>query len=151
MGASDAEEEPPGEGPAHWSFGTTADVGIAARAADLSGLLEELAQALVELITDRASLEPVGRHTFSLTAENDEELVVAFLEEVLYWQDAFGWLPRTVRVEPIPPGRREVRGEALGETLDPRRHPLRLGVKAATLHRLQVSPDRRRARVILDI
>ena len=151
MGAADAEEEPPGEGPAHWSFGTTADVGIAARAADLPGLLEELAQALVELITDRGTLEPVEPRSFSLTAENDEELVVAFLEEILYWQDAFGWLPRTVHVEPLPPGRREVRGTAQGEALDPRRHALRLGVKAATLHLLEVSPDRRRARVILDI
>ena len=48
---SDADEEPPGAGPAHWKFGTTADVGIGARGGSPAELFAQLGQGLSALVT----------------------------------------------------------------------------------------------------
>jgi SHS2 domain-containing protein len=144
-------EEPAGHAPTHWSFGTTADVGIAARAADGAGLLSQLAEALVEVITDRDGIAPREHRPFRVEANTLEGLVVAFLGEILYWQDSAGWLPHHLEVR-LGLGRTPVAwGTAFGEALDPARHPVKVGVKAITLHHLTFDHEAGRASVILDI
>ncbi len=144
-------DEPPGPGPAHWSFGTTADVGIAARAGDGSRLLSELAEALVEVITDRDRVRPRESRPFRVEGLTDEGLVVAFLGELLYWLDQSGWVPHHVEVHLDPEGTPVAWGRAFGEALDPARHPVKVGVKAVTLHGLVFDRASGRASVILDI
>ena len=144
-------DEPPGQEPAHWSFGTTADVGIAARAGDGARLLAELAEALVEVITDRERILPRESRPFRVEGQTDEGLVVAFLGEILYWQDGSGWLPHHLEVHLDAGGTPTAWGSAFGETLQPARHPVKVGVKAVTLHDLTFDRRAGRASVILDI
>lgn len=143
--------EPPGDAPAHWSFGTTADVGIGARAKDPPGLFDHLGQGLTELMTDRALVRPTEAREIVAESRSVEGLVVAFLTEVIVAQDTDGWLFSRfdVELEGRPPNR--LRAKAWGERYDPARHPERVQVKAVTLHRLAVDLERGRARVIVDI
>ncbi len=144
-------DEPPGQEAAHWSFGTTADVGIAARAGDAARLLAELAEALVEVITDRERIRPRESRRFRVAGPTDEGLVVAFLGEILYWQDRSGWLPHHLEVHLGATGTSTAWGTAFGEALDTSRHPVKVGVKAVTLHDLVFDRTALRASVILDI
>ncbi len=83
--------------------------------------------------------------------EDLEELLVAFLGELLYLHDAEGLLFRRARVLEGPD--RQVRAEVLGEPFDPGRHRIERQIKAVTYHGLRVQKTRGawRATVILDI
>ena len=152
-GAPDAgeEAEPPGTAPAHWSFGTTADVGIGARASTPAELFHELGLALFDLITDVTKVRAKEVRAFTVAAPTPEGLVVRYLTELLVAQDVDDWLFSRfdVEVEGLPPVGLKVR--AHGERFDETRHPRKVAVKAATLHRLQIDLSPPRARVILDI
>lgn len=143
--------EPPGTAAAHWTFGTTADVGVGARAPDAPGLFAELGRGLVDLMTDISTVRPTHKREIRAEARSLEGLVVAFLTEIIVAQDTGGWLFSRfeVELEGSPPVR--LRSHAWGERFDPGRHPRRVGVKAVTLHRLEIDLARGRARVIVDI
>ena len=148
---SDPPEEPPGDGPAHWSFGTTADVGIGARALSPESLFAHLGEGYTELLTDLASVEPKAARALQVSSPSLEGLVVAYLTELIGLFDEEGWLTRRyeVRLRGDPPRRIEARLQ--GETYDPARHRVKVQVKAVTLHRLEVDLARGRAQVIVDI
>lgn len=145
------EGEPRGSSAAHWSFGTTADVGIGARAPTPSELFAQLGEGLTDLITDLRRVEPRDHRGLEVEATSPEGLVVAYLTELLALFDEEGWLASRFDVELSgkPPSR--LKAELRGEVFDPARHPLHIQVKAATLHRLLLDLDRGRARVIVDI
>ena len=65
-----------------------------------------------------------------------EELLVGWLEEILFAFEVDGFVPAAARVESLGDG--EVVGELRGEDLDPRRHELRHAVKAVTYHDLAI-------------
>ncbi len=148
---SDPPEEPFGDAPAHWSFGTTADVGIGARARSPEALFAQLGEGYTELLTDLASVEPRATRALEVTSPSLEGLVVAYLTELIGLFDEEGWLTRRyeVSLEGDPPRRIEARLH--GETYDPTRHHVKVQVKAVTLHRLEVDLRRGRAQVIVDI
>lgn len=142
-----------GRGPRrrYGSFGTTADVGIWARAPTAGGLLEGLGLAMFAQMTDlrRVRAREVRRVTAS--AGDATSLVVAFLTELLLLEQEEGFVGRTIEARALGTPPTSVLAEVRGEVLDPARHPLRAEVKAVTLHRLEFDPARGRARVILDI
>lgn len=133
------------------SFGTTADVGIWARAPTAGGLLEGLGLALFAQMTDLRRVRPRETRRVTASAADPTSLVVAFLGELLLLEQEEGFIGRTVHASPVGTPPTSVLAEVHGELLDRARHPLRAEVKAVTLHRLEFDPARGRARVILDI
>ncbi|HLE02553.1 MAG TPA: archease, partial [Dehalococcoidia bacterium] len=70
--------------------------------------------------------------------------------ELIYLFDAENILFRRFEFQELHPTRLKAR--AFGEKVDPSRHPIKLGVKAATYHQLQVKKgDGYRVQVIFDI
>lgn len=142
----------------------TADVAVEVTADSLAGLYAEAARAFTDTVTPLAGVAE-GRTlevTLDLPADADlasddashhcarEDLMVAWLEELLYRFEVEGFLPARADVE--------LAGDALhatlrGETYAPDRHPVKVLVKAVTYHALAVRPtaDGWTARVIFDI
>ena len=132
----------------------TADV-----AADLTGrTLEELlvaaAQALTDTLTDLDRVHPVITQFVTVEAATVEDLLVDWLNELLYRFEVQNMLfsGATLDVEERG-GRWHLSATVAGEMLDPSRHPSRVLVKSATYHGLSVTRegDEWRARIVLDI
>lgn len=124
----------------------TADWELEVWAPDLPGLFEQAARGMYSLMDVR--LQPAGRQsrTLELSAADGESLLVSFLDELLYIQDADGlgfdefqiditdWNLR-VRLEGAPL-------ESLGKE-----------IKAVTYHRLKIQSDERQymVRIVFDV
>jgi SHS2 domain-containing protein len=133
------------------TFEHTADIGLAARGRTLEELFENAAMGLVDLMVDPAGLREDTRLEVSVSAQDRDALLVAWLNELLYVLDARGVLPRRCRVTRISDT--DLTAELWGERVDRERHTLRRLVKAATYHGLRVANTNGRweARVILDL
>ena len=126
----------------------TADVGIRAYGATASELFESAATGMFSLITDLRGVKPVGEEEIRLTAEDLPNLLVAWLSELLFLHETQNLLFSAFEVR--------VRGTTLeakarGETIDKKRHELKLAVKAVTYHRLSVDLEKGVAEVIFDV
>jgi protein archease len=132
----------------------TADV-----AADLTGrTLEELfasaAQALTDTLTERSQVHTVITQSVTLQASTPEDLLVDWLNELLYRFEVQNLLvfDATVTIEEAN-GRWQLGATIAGEMFNPARHPSRVLVKSATYHALSVArrDDGWHARIVFDI
>lgn len=119
----------------------TADVAVRVWAPELRALFEQAAAAFVELMVDPATVRPAQGRAVEVAGETHEELLVAWLSEVLFAFDADGFAPARAAVERLGEGR--LRGRLWGERLDPARHEVRTLVKAVTYHNLAIERSAR--------
>lgn len=117
-------------------FEHTADIGIRARGESLAALCVHLAQGLTELIAEDSALEPRTARPIRVTAPNAELLVLAWLQELLFWFSTDRFLPVEYALEEVT--ETSLRGALRGETFDPARHTQGREVKAITRHLLKV-------------
>jgi SHS2 domain-containing protein len=128
----------------------TADVGIAAYGGDLKEAFANAAYALFSLMTDIDSVGDNVRHNVEVNADNREELLVAWLNELIYLFEVNDVLFSRFDIAEL--GDTELKAGCYGERVDPRRHKMKAGVKAATYHMLQVEEgDGCRVQVLFDI
>ena len=133
----------------------TADVAFEAWGATLEETFLAAADATLNtMVAEIGTVAPRERRVFSLAADSLDLLLFDLLQELVYHKDADRLLLRVrdLRIEETGSGYR-LHGDAIGETIDPGRHPLLADVKAVTLHRLVVerTPDGWRAVVVLDV
>lgn len=126
----------------------TADVGIRAHGKTASAIFEAAAEGMFSLIANPAKVKPKGEVEIRLKGEDLPGLLVAWLSELLFLHETQHLLFSRFEVH--------VRGTTLtarawGETIDRRRHELKLAVKAVTYHRLSVDPAKGVAEVIFDV
>jgi len=142
----------------HRFFDHTADIGADIEAPSRDALFAEALRAFTDTLTpldllDRAGGPPVERE-IALEAESLDDLMIAWLEELLFLFEVESLLfsRAEVRVEERPPGF-GLRASARGVTYDPERHPLKILIKGVTYHELTVEKTAEgwRARVIFDI
>ena len=129
----------------------TADLGIRVWADDIKGLFEEAARALFDIITDLTKVEAHLKREIVIQGSSREELMVAWLNELLYLYEVERLLFRDFSIAEIDEG--TVTGMANGEECDKARHPIKTEVKAVTYHQLEIKEhgERWQARVIFDI
>ena len=133
----------------------TADVAFEAWGATLEETFLAAADATLNtMVAEIGTVAPRERRAFSLAADSLDLLLFDLLQELVYHKDADRLLLRVrdLRIEETGSGYR-LHGDAVGETIDPGRHPLLSDVKAVTLHRLSVekTPSGWRAVVVLDV
>ena len=128
-----------------------ADVGIEAHAGSLGAVFEECAKALVSIIMDATTLRDTHVKTVSVSAADRDQLLVKWLEEILYLYDGQGFVLKDPVVN-------EITGSGLnatlkGDMIDSDRHTMRLDVKAITYHQLSIRESNNGfiAKVFLDI
>ncbi len=129
----------------------TADVGFEAFGATREEVFRNAARALMDIIVDLGAVQPRASVTVRVEGPDPPSLLVKWLSEILYLQDAEGWLFSDFEILSLDD--RSVSALARGEKFDRGRHQLKLLVKAITYHQLALekSGDGWRAQVYVDI
>ena len=129
----------------------TADIGFEAFGVTREEVFANAGRALFHIIVDPGSVEPREHLEVRAEGANPSELLVNWLSELLYLQDAEGWLFRDFEV--ISLSDNSMVAAARGERFDAARHQIILLVKAITYHQLMLeeTPSGWRAQVYVDI
>ena len=126
----------------------TADVGIAAYGKSMDDLFANAAAGMFSLITDLRGVRAVGEYRVKLKADTPEDLMVAWLSELLFMHETQRLLFKRFDVKVK---RSALDAKIEGEVMDRGRHHLHMVVKAVTYHMIEVNPKKGIARVIFDI
>ena len=128
----------------------TADVGIIAYGADMNEAFANAAKALFSLITDLDDVEEVMHRDIELTAPDQESLLVAWLNELIYLFDAEQIIFKRFDITRL--SQTHLKAKSYGQKVDSARHQLKMGIKAATYHMLEIDKSNGgKAQVLFDI
>jgi len=114
----------------------TSDLRVRVSGKSLSDIFVCAATAAMDSITDRSKVAPRGRVEIAALGETYEELLVHWLEEILYLVETKGMVFREFGVNEIR--NNGVLGWAKGEAVEPDRHELYSEIKAVTFHNLKI-------------
>ena len=117
----------------------TADVGIIAYGADISQAFANAARALFSLITELDNIDEVVYRDVEITAPDQESLLVAWLNELIYLFDTENIIFKRFDITQL--NHTQLKARSYGEKVDSSKHSLKTGVKAATYHMLKVDQD----------
>lgn len=132
-------------------FEHTADLGIEVEAKTLAELFEAAGRALFSLMVDPSSVSAREARRISAQGEDEEELLRAWLHQLLLAFAIGGFVAREVEVERID--RSVVEGTIRGEPYREGRHRFEREIKGVTYHGLTVeeASGKWMARVIFDV
>jgi SHS2 domain-containing protein len=129
----------------------TADVGIVAYGADVEELFSNAALALFSLITELESIEEKLHFDLKVSSEDRDSLLVEWLNELIYLFDVEHILFNRFDIESLT--HNQLKAVCYGETFNPVKHKIKIGIKAATYHMLQLDKNGGgyKAQIIFDI
>ena len=129
----------------------TADVGIAAYGVDLKEAFANAARGLFSLMVDLDSVGDTVHRAVEVRADNREDLLVAWLNELIYLCEVENVLFSRFEVSELTD--RKLAAICFGEKIDPKQHKMKIGVKAATYHKVRVEEGKGgcRVQVLFDI
>jgi len=137
------------------------DAGIRAYGSSLQELFSNAALGMYSLMTDLGGMGETEKLSVVAGGGSLEGLLVAWLNELIFRFDVYGFVGRVVVITDFVPAENSLGGAGtfsltaslMGETFDPERHEGRLLVKAATYHGLEVKKkdDVWTAEIIFDI
>jgi SHS2 domain-containing protein len=127
------------------------DLGIEATGSTVGEAFEQAALGLMAVIGEPEAIEAVDERTVELDAQDAENLLVRWLSDILYLYDGEDYLVKEANIDSISPT--NLRAHLLGEKYQPKKHTLKLDVKAVTYHQLSIETKNGRTtvRVFLDI
>jgi SHS2 domain-containing protein len=115
-------------------FDHTADVGLRVTGADLDDLFRTAAEGLFDyIVVNRGDVRVVDRAVIELNAESPADLLVDWLNELIFRAETRHTLYSSYDVRVSDDGR-SLRAEVGGEPIDRDRHVLDHEVKAVTRH-----------------
>src|SRR3982750_1346763 len=132
----------------------TADVAADLTGASLGELFCSAAQALTDTMTELSAVMSSVTQPVTLESGTAEDLLVDWLNELLYRFEVQNMLVADASVRVEQRGDRWcLDAEVRGELFDPDRHPSRVLGKSATYHGLHIGRvgDRWSARIVFDI
>jgi len=129
----------------------TADIGIIAYGVDIEQLFSNAAYALFSLIIEPESITERLHSYIRVAADNRESLLIAWLNELIYFFDAEHLLFNRFQIRNL--NNNQLTAICYGEAIDPLKHRLIRYVKAATYHMLKIDSCESgyKAQVIFDI
>lgn len=135
-------------------FDHTADVMFEAEGKDLGGLFEAAGLATEETQVGLSTVDPKEKRVLVLEKDSLEMLLFDFLQELIFLKDAELLIFSKIKADvKKTKGIYKLTAELSGEKIDPKKHELKVDVKAVTLHRFEVKKAAKGwfCRVILDI
>jgi len=133
----------------------TADAYIAAYGRDLAEAFENAAVAEFDVMTDVDKVQAKIEDSIEVAAGDEGALLYSWLEALLVKSEIESMLYSKFQVEKLEKTLKglSLKAKIWGERFDPKRHLQKVGVKAATYHRMEIikKPDMVTLRFILDI
>ncbi|MDQ1372642.1 MAG: protein archease [Candidatus Thermoplasmatota archaeon] len=126
----------------------TADAMVEVYGATLGERFANAAYALFDQMTDVTKVSPTGEVRLELQADNREQLLVDFLQELLFLHDVQDLVFGEFEVD--TDGRRLV-AKVRGEPFDEKKHPKRSVVKGVTYHRLEFDDEKKTVTALFDV
>ncbi len=114
----------------------TADVAIIAYGADMEEAFANAAKAMFSLITELDDVEEVTHQDIELNAPDQESLLVAWLNELIYLFDVENMLFK--RFDIVQLSNTHLKARSYGHKVESSKHKIKTGVKAATYHMLKI-------------
>lgn len=129
----------------------TADVCLRIYGKSFGELFENAARAMMELITDREKINPSQEIEIEVHGENIEELLVHWLQEILFLQEVRKMIFKHFKLNLI--SKTHAKGKAIGEKIDINKHELHFDIKAVTYHNLKIEPinDKLKVDIVFDV
>ena len=133
----------------------TADAYVEAYGANLEEAFENAAAAMTDVMIQLETVDPTNEETFIVKAQDEPALLYSWLEELLLEFELNGNLYsrfEVSRIEETSEGF-TLCAKAWGENYDSKKHPSKVGIKAATYHQMEIlkEPKFVTLRFILDI
>ena len=128
----------------------TADAGIRVEAPTLEDLFETAGSAFTQLVTSVDSIECRVERRFKLQEDDIENLLVSWLQELLYLLDTEDLIFARFQVKLHD---FSLEATAWGDVFDPNIHTMKTEIKAVTYHQLEVAKSDQgwQTQVIFDI
>jgi SHS2 domain-containing protein len=129
----------------------TADIGIIAYGADIKQVFANAAAGMASLIIDLDKIDDHIHRDIELRSYDDENLLVEWLNELLYIYDVEHLLFKRIEVYELYDS--NIKARCFGDKIDFKRHIIKREIKAATYHMLALGKDRNKysAQIIFDI
>lgn len=128
----------------------TADMGFIAYGKDKRELFSNAAFAVFDVMTDLGKVKESNSWKVEVKAQDELELLVRWLNELLFLFDTEKALLKRFEIKELSPV--SLSANVFGEVRDPARHPVKIGIKSATYHMLEIVKNSYyHARIILDI
>jgi SHS2 domain-containing protein len=129
----------------------SADAMVRVYGRTLGELFTNSALAAMDILTDRSKVAPRKSHRFSAQGATPEELLVHWLQEILYVVETKRFLFAEFTVDSIDGGK--VEGSGKGEEIDFAKHDLYTVIKAVTYHNLKIQTqgDKLMVEIVFDI
>lgn len=122
------------------------DVGLRVFGESIETLFKNAAAGMYDLITDVSAIRETEKKEIVISAENYEDLLVQWLNELVFYYDTYGFTGKrfTVHIDtdapPSPPAKTahsiSLKAVISGGMFNPDIHERRLLIKAATYHNL---------------
>ena len=132
----------------------TGDIGIRAYGGTLEELFANAALGLLEAIADLSTVGTTKQTQIEVFAESQEELMVAWLDELNFRHEVEEIFFRQVEIREISEAPYKLVAVAYGEPVDFTKHVIYTEIKSITYHQLivkQLPDDRWMAQVIFDL
>lgn len=127
------------------------DIGIEAVGETLQEAFKQATVALMAIIVEVESLDEKEERYIKIQATDYEQLLVKWLNEILYLYDGENFLVKKAKFLKFSPVSLEAK--VFGEKYNAQKHHMKLDVKAVTYHQLAVKSNEKKSivRVFFDI
>jgi SHS2 domain-containing protein len=127
----------------------TADTGIKAYGRNLAEAFANAAYGMFLIMSDLENINESEVRRIEVKADDVEGLLFEWLNTLLYYFDVESLIFKRFVVTDISD--KKLLAECYGEKFDSGRHQIKIGVKSATYHMLNVDRDKNRVTVIFDV
>jgi SHS2 domain-containing protein len=128
----------------------TADVAIAAYGVDLRRAFANAALGMFSIMTDIGKVRDTTSRDVEVTADDMRDLLVSWLNELLFISEVEKMLFK--RFDIVTLDKTTLKAKCYGEKIDPKQHKIKMEIKAATYHMIQIEEgDSVRVQVLFDI
>ncbi|MFC1559685.1 archease [Candidatus Margulisiibacteriota bacterium] len=127
------------------------DIGITAEGKTMKEAFANAAFGMFNIMYNLSSVKKKERVSVKVKGEDPEFLLVNWLNELLYLNDARNIVFSEFKIREI--NDKMLKAEAYGEKFNTAKHTVKTGIKAATYNQLEVSQNKKvcKIRVIFDV